>query len=450
MENGNGPAANLRKTPGRLANQVEKFGQTPKSQRTKKATGKIKKKLIKGENQPSVHEYLTTTKENAGIVKSLLEEFNQMEQLSSEEGYVTNPEIVIRRNNIRKEVKPYVQKLFISKTELRLHAEDTGSDFNKLTIKPVTIDNSQVTPGTVNNDYAIMPPSLNKHDDMSPTINTTDNRTQNVGTNRAEPVNIDDISANKQCDGLTLTEVHNECIVDECNLQIGELRVTPEKTMEFTSVKTTRTNGINPTINTTAYISASTNPTFSSAALGYLATLPTQLTVMQPQYMQLIMSTMVMPSVIVSKADTDPGEKVNQPLTMESMFSMLTHISQQVVQGNLDTRALRNDMKTYNDKVKVLQQEVEEQEVVIKDTVNHFNRCVETVDALTGVVIRQDRMIQQLMHKVENMEAKGNRNKLVISGIPETENENPLHVALAFFKTKLLIDDTITILREGV
>ena len=131
---------------------------------------------------------------------------------------------------------------------------------------------------------------------------------------------------------------------------------------------------------------------------------------------------------------------------MATMFRMLCHISSQVETGNTNMTQIRQEMAGYNNRVTELTQDLDEQNQIIQATVTNFNRCVDKVDVLSSVTVRHNEDIDMLKRRLEMLDVTNNRNKLVITGIVEKAEEDVKLVILTFFKAKLLIDDTITVL----
>lgn len=67
------------------------------------------------------------------------------------------------------------------------------------------------------------------------------------------------------------------------------------------------------------------------------------------------------------------------------------------------------------------------------------------INALIGIVMKQEHQIQALNNKWDAAYAKENRNNIVINGIPETQGEDCFHEAANFFKNILKVEKPIPI-----
>ena len=245
-------------------------------------------------------------------------------------------------------------------------------------------------------------------------------------------------------------EENNQCLIEDCNYMTGEIVHTQ------TAVQKTN-NRMAAAITTMAYINTATTPTYSSILRsptlqqgGFnfqpLAAksnwpLPTTVTTATPSTTMnsgsaqdtryQLRSLPAIPAVMPANMD------------MSTMFQMLTHISNQVALGNQQTTILRGEVAAYNQKVDGLVQDVEDQHIEIKEAIGKFNQCADTVNILASVTTQHDKDIETLKRKIDSMEATSNRNKLIISGLVEKENENLSTVVLTFLKAKLLIEKTI-------
>lgn len=129
-----------------------------------------------------------------------------------------------------------------------------------------------------------------------------------------------------------------------------------------------------------------------------------------------------------------------------------------------DSPELLDLMRTLNATVKKLEQKLDrmEQEKQAADSKVSAIETVQTqettrlrglidklddhddkIEALIGIVVRQDIEIQELRKKQNTMYVHNNSNNIMIHGIPLTQDENGFHEAAHFFKTKLRIDSKI-------
>ena len=201
------------------------------------------------------------------------------------------------------------------------------------------------------------------------------------------------------------------------------------------------TNTTMAVVTTATAINTTTLPTYSTY---------TTLTGMNQQHWTILQTTnMNTDNTSTATAQRLITTPIPIPAMMDipAMFKMLSDISAQVAGGNSITNGIRADLNNYMKKADETSQEVDEQKQLLSDTVLNFNKCVDSVQILSGIAMRQGREIEQLKTKLENLEVRENKTKIVIQGVEETDEENTTHVALAFFKAKLLIDKTIPVTR---
>ena len=74
-----------------------------------------------------------------------------------------------------------------------------------------------------------------------------------------------------------------------------------------------------------------------------------------------------------------------------------------------------------------------------------LSKCEETLRIVTGIVIRQDKQIQQLQEKVLQMEKHRMKAEMVITGIVEKKGENIKAQLSKFFKEQMQIEENIAI-----
>ena len=505
MENGHGPAANLRQTPGRRADRRAQTFVTPqaiikgKSTRKKRSSNKkAKKKVLKEpsnglENekgnitqQPSVSSYFKTK----SVVKALLPEFNNSERdypervsvidriKRFEEGYHTDPEncsintkiTVLRKMASESKIFASIQQNTNVSTDDYLPKWGSGDYYNNdkhAETLSSPYDNSDSNKTLV---YTCFQGVKRNSQDAVQTIQSTGyvNIKKDQVALKANTVWTMAINTNNRFQILATSGNDSDatidsCIVEDCNYAIGEIEVNnrcldnlmcetnsqvtsfSQQTMLATTVSTsvatlntaTCLTYVNP-VSAMAmgtqqprmgFITASgkTNPWFNSTTT---ATLHSQQvpTVVSPTQQRL-------PAVIPMPADMD----------MSKMFQMLTHISPQVAAGTKETVALRQDMSAYNGRTDQVAQDVEDQGQLLKKTISSFNKRIGTVQILSDITTQQEKEINQLKAKIENFETNVMRNKITISGIQESVDEDTSRTVLEFFKVKLLIDNTIPI-----
>ena len=128
---------------------------------------------------------------------------------------------------------------------------------------------------------------------------------------------------------------------------------------------------------------------------------------------------------------------------LQPLYQMLTHISQQVKQGNEETAALRQDVLEMKNSLSFLESDIREQDEIINATVDSHNKCVDHVDLLTKTIVYQDKKLADMNVRLNRLESDKIKNNLLIWGIPETDTENTSEVFDTFAKTKLLITEDI-------
>ena len=469
-----GPATNLRQTPGRRANNSEKTFRTPKTpkgQRKKRTSGK-KKLSTSGKKNRKDKPIVDSQPALFQSRKSLLPQFEKEHtsiarffKKKVEDGYATDPEIEIRNAKLgKKPIFKSIAKLEIKnfprpKVSGKTIASQLQSANVDLTNRPLSVNACS----QINNNATIesvTKGNLNSNLDQRSHLNghVVTHGGQARLHKRVQEINC---STNNRFQALALSTSGDDsdarCLIDDCNYLSGEITETTEiNTMAYPYP-----------ITTTAYINTTTSPTFSSILLRDSATVTSQqyttpyfsndfppLTTHGFSSKGSIMSTVTntgytpTPTPATTSSATfpvPPAPPLDMPTNMDmpTLFRMLTHISGQVAAGNQETAALRQEMTTYNTRIDEVAQDIDDQQQVLDSTIAKYNKCVDSVDVLSGVTVRHDRAIEQLQKKISNMEAKLHNHKLILHGLVEKEGENPAHVVLEFFKTKLLITDTI-------
>lgn len=89
----------------------------------------------------------------------------------------------------------------------------------------------------------------------------------------------------------------------------------------------------------------------------------------------------------------------------------------------------------------VQQQEVTKLQGVIEQIDDHDDR----IQALIGMVVRQDQQIQTLTNQINSAHANKCQKNIIINGIPETQGENPVHKVAHFFKHVLKLKEQVPI-----
>lgn len=89
-------------------------------------------------------------------------------------------------------------------------------------------------------------------------------------------------------------------------------------------------------------------------------------------------------------------------------------------------------------------QAIQSQDLVkIRGLVDKLDDQEDKINALIGIVVRQDQQIKSLTSRLEVNYAKENKDNLLINGVPETQNEDCYREAANFFRNVLKIDKPI-------
>ena len=145
----------------------------------------------------------------------------------------------------------------------------------------------------------------------------------------------------------------------------------------------------------------------------------------------------MMPMAITAPANAAPE--------LAPIYQMLTHISAQVANGNAETSALREEVRTFNSKILDVAYDVQEQDDLLQTTIAKFNKYVERMETMVQATIWHEREIETMQEKFEDMELNTNWHNLIINGIREQEEEDCLQLTKDFLKNELEIETDIEI-----
>ena len=87
----------------------------------------------------------------------------------------------------------------------------------------------------------------------------------------------------------------------------------------------------------------------------------------------------------------------------------------------------------------------QKQATALKAAVQRIEKCENTIELLTGIVMRQDETIRILKDKVIKVEIKIMKANILVAGIQEMKGENCIKVAQNFFKKDLKIESDIKV-----
>lgn len=131
----------------------------------------------------------------------------------------------------------------------------------------------------------------------------------------------------------------------------------------------------------------------------------------------------------------------DQPDELLSLMRTL-NATVQKLEKKLD--AMEAEKKQVDAKVSSIEN-IQSQEVIrVKGLIDKLDDHDDKIEALIGIVVRQDIEIQELKKKQNVAYVQTNMNNIMINGVPQTQNENVFHEATHFFKTKLKIEKKIS------
>ena len=200
----------------------------------------------------------------------------------------------------------------------------------------------------------------------------------------------------------------SECLVSDCNYRAGQVLsqqtsglfkglvlhkqmqshiMTTKGSALQNSYKTMILQIISSVTSSTTRMNTTTSTTYSTLA---------QMGLQHQQQQQ-------QPSGITLHAVTGVSPPGTPPELLP-IYLMLTHISTQVSSGNAETIALRQEVQSFNSKVKTVLSEVREQEDLLNTTITKFNQCAGKLELISCATQKHEREIDQLIQKFENLE----------------------------------------------
>lgn len=142
----------------------------------------------------------------------------------------------------------------------------------------------------------------------------------------------------------------------------------------------------------------------------------------------------------VTSQNIEPAEDNDADLT-----TILKELAGSVKKLENQINKMEKDRKSTDSKVSAVEV-IQQQEVVkLRGVIDQLDDHDDRIQALMGVVIRQDQQIQALTNQVQAAQANRCTKNIIINGIPETQGENTIHEVAHFFKQILKISNHITI-----
>ena len=466
MSGENGPATNLRKTPGRMASkmannncdehdsEVEQvasdLGKSFKKPKTRRPTGK----RVLPVNSTSASQNLM----QAFLKKKVTGEETTL-TVYSIEGYDTEPESL--QHNVGTNLSRRNSENDLSKLK---EIGDFSLDTNFIRKNSVLSidDNYMSAKSSPASSQDIADVSVSARKTMEPSIDDQHNQqyTETVElTYGASCVNATGgaNSMNTTCDDAYQSQSDNrtkingdDCLVSDCNFELGQI-------LEQNKQGIKRTQGNRETIDGAGYKSAYTTSytipttrvvTTTSSMIMTASTASTystpwhldqQRTAMQWQrYYQENSANNWTSSNAAAVIDT---AKNSDPVVL----GMLNSISAQISGIAMQMSSMKTDIQSMEAKLDGVNFDMQEQQNTLDETVERCNNCFDQVDLLTTVSVRQENEIGKLKDRLNRIEADSMKSHLLISGIEEKEEEDCSKLITNFFKLKCKITDTIEI-----
>lgn len=161
--------------------------------------------------------------------------------------------------------------------------------------------------------------------------------------------------------------------------------------------------------------------------------------------------------------DNESTEETYSPQARSNNSSMQETLLDEEISDSTDLpvilRELTATVKKLERSVRIMDKKNSEQQqkygtleaVQMQDSVK-LRGIIESIDdqddkinALIGIVLKQEHQIRALNSKWDAAYAKENRNNIIINGIPETQGENCYHETANFFKNVLKVDKQVPI-----
>lgn len=145
-------------------------------------------------------------------------------------------------------------------------------------------------------------------------------------------------------------------------------------------------------------------------------------------------------SKVADKAD----EQIEQEDTI-SLTSVLKELAGSVKKLQIQLDRMDKSNKRVDKKVSAVEL-VQQQEITkLNGVIDQLDEHDDKIQALVGIVVRQDQQIQALTNQVNAAQASKCHKNIIINGIPETQGENPLHEVAHFFKHILKLSAPVSI-----
>lgn len=145
---------------------------------------------------------------------------------------------------------------------------------------------------------------------------------------------------------------------------------------------------------------------------------------------------------------TEVADKAMEEVSQEdeiSLTSVLKELANSVKKLEVQLNKMDRDSKKMDKKVSTLEK-VQQQEITkLNGAIDQLDEHDEKIQALIGMVVRQDLQIQALTNQVNAAQANKCHKNIIINGIPETQGENPIHEVAHFFKHVLQLSTSISI-----
>lgn len=123
-----------------------------------------------------------------------------------------------------------------------------------------------------------------------------------------------------------------------------------------------------------------------------------------------------------------------------NLASILKELSSTVkkLEKKLDT--IHKDSKKNDDKVSAFEVVQQQETVKLRGVIDQLDDHDDKIQALIGIVVKQDQQIQTLTNQVNLNYAARNQKNIIINGMSETQGENCIHEVAHFVKHVLKID----------
>ena len=497
-----GPATNLRQTPGRLAaniqqtKEVEEFytkctnktvgkkrskqkrsGGKDSAKKASKSTGKVKTKGKKPlptstGKQQKLDRYFNENRTEPSNEENFykLTVAARIKQL--EKGYLTDPEIEIRKEKIANSSQCGISSLTTERN--KSHAEHLVVQTHKRALFPDKVNDYKLGVAPID---SLKPAVFNQATNCyvhceSPTINRrlcNNDEDSRLYNNRRETniINVDTYNkfdVLRGFDTCSSEEMQSDCLVTDCNYQTGQMiddhrwhdYVNNRRYLSATTNTSATVTNTSPRMNTaTTMTSMYTSAAFSSVVQ------PTAGAYSQSQYQMPLTSTLAFPplgthlrqnvvpvnNTTVAAANSTPGIRmpVNPPQDLVPVYQMLAQISAKIDAGNTSTELLRTEVQAFNNRIETVENDLGEQEDLLYTTVDKVNKSASKMNLITSATVKHEKEIAEINKRLDAMDLVADRNKMVVTGIVEKKEENCQQLVADFIKTELEMDTVLEI-----